>query len=157
MLLPELHTEATKILSSTSDQIYAGKGTFLAVMGSILERCLAPVELMLARGQKEASRSLNYRFSSSDIQAKSALFYSIAKEVTTEKEMERFYSESDSQLRKSFDILMKILCGMEDDAIESNAQCISAVEMFAKVSFKLCSLLVLMDIVWSTFLIFIRF
>jgi len=157
MLLPELHTEATKILSSTSDQIYAGKGTFLAVMGSILERCLAPVELMLARGQKEASRSLNHRFSSSDIQAKSALFYSIAKEVTTEKEMERFYSESDSQLRQSFDILMKILCGMEDDAIESNAQCISAVEMFAKVSFKLCSLLVLMDIVWSTFLIFIRF
>jgi hypothetical protein len=147
MLLAELHKEATKILSSTSDQIYVGKAAFLAVMGSILERCLAPVELKLARSQKEASRSLNYRLSSSDIHAKSALFYTIASEVSNEQEKERFSSESDSQLRKSFDILMKILCSIEDDAIEKNTQCISAVEMFAKVSLKFCFPLVLMGIV----------
>eukprot|EP00984_Skeletonema_dohrnii_P017725 scaffold8141_cov139-Skeletonema_dohrnii-CCMP3373.AAC.2 len=132
MLLAELHKEATKILSSSNDQTYAEKGPFLAVMGSVLERCLAPLELVLARSQKESSRSLNFRLSSSDIHAKSALFYTVASEVSNKEEKERFSGESDSQLQKSFDILMKIISSIEDDAIERNTQCISAVEMFAK-------------------------
>eukprot|EP00985_Skeletonema_marinoi_P000587 scaffold216_cov93-Skeletonema_marinoi.AAC.14 len=133
MLLAELHKEATTILSSSSDHTYAEKGPFLAVMGSVLARCLAPLELKLARSQKESSRSLNFRLSSSDIHAKSALFYTIASEVSNEEEKERFCDESDSQLQKSFDILMKLISSIEDDAIERNTQCISAVEMFAKI------------------------
>lgn len=136
MLLPELHKEATKMLSLTSDQVHGEKATFLAVMGSILGRCLAPVELELAKSQKDASRNLSYRLSSSDIHAKSALFFSIASEVSTNVARERYSTDSDSQLRKSFDILMKILCSFEDDEIERNTQCISAVEMFAKVRLK---------------------
>ena len=144
MLLAELHKEATKILSSTSDQSYAEKGPFLAVMGSILERCMAPLELMLARSQKDASRSMNFRLSSSDIHAKSALFYTIASEVNNVEEKERFSSISDSQLQKSFDILMKVINSVEDNAIEGNDQCILAVEMFAKVRLNLCFLVALM-------------
>jgi hypothetical protein len=135
ILLTELHKEATKLLSPTRDDIQSDKAGFLAAMGSILGRCLAPIEMKLARSQKESSRSLNYRLSSSDIHAKAALFYCVASEVSTKPdEKERHSSRSDSQLHKSFDILMKIICSVEEDEIERNTQCVSAVEMFAKVS-----------------------
>lgn len=135
ILLTELHKEATKLLSPTRDDIPSDKAGFLAAMGSILGRCLAPIEMKLARSQKESSRSLNYRLSSSDIHAKAALFYCVASEGSTKPdEKERHSSRSDSQLHKSFDILMKIICSVEEDEIERNTQCVSAVEMFAKVS-----------------------
>ena len=83
---------------------------------------------------------MNFRFSSADILSKSALFYTIASEGSNDEEKERFSDESDSQLQKSFDILMKIMSSIGDDVIERNTQCISAVEMFAKVRFPLCCL-----------------
>lgn len=135
ILLTELHKEATKLLFPTSDDIQSDKAGFLAAMGSILGRCLAPIEMKLARSQKESSRSMNYRLSSSDIHAKAALFYCVASEVSTKPhEKERHSSRSDSQLHKSFDILMKTICSVEEDEIDRNTQCVSAVEMFAKVS-----------------------
>ena len=147
LLLAELHKEATKILSSTSDETNTEKGPFLAVMGSILDRCMAPLELMLAKSQKDASRSMNFRLSSSDIHAKSALFYTIASELSNVEEKERFFSKSDSQLQRSFDILMKAISSIEDNKIEDNTQCISAVEMFAKVSLISWFLLVIVQCV----------
>ena len=151
LLLAELHKEATKILSATSDETNTEKGLFLAVMGSILDRCMAPLELMLAKSQKDASRCMNFRLSSSDVHAKSALFYTIASEVSNVEEKERFSSKSDSQLQKSFDILMKVISSTEDNKIEGNTQCISAVEMFAKVSLTSCFLLVIVPCVSNAY------
>jgi hypothetical protein len=135
LILLDLQRETTNIVSQ-SETPYSAKGSWIALLATILYRCVATLETNMSQSTKDQSRSLILRLSSADCYAKSASLYHVASEdksLTTVDHNECTIN-ADAQLHKSYEILAHELSRMEKNLVNRKSPVVLAIEMFAKVS-----------------------
>jgi hypothetical protein len=135
LLMIDLQREATNIISTDqTDNSHCGKEQCIALLASVIGNCFAPLDAKLSLSTNDQTKCLNFRLSCADSCVKSASLLGIASDVSASKSDE-YSIQANTQLRKSFDILMIEIGRMEGKNIDRRAPPILAIEMFAKVRF----------------------
>jgi hypothetical protein len=135
IILLDLQRETTNIVSQ-SETPYSAKVSWIALLATILCRCVGALETNMSQSTKDQSRSLNLRLSSADCYAKSASLYHVASEdkSLTTVDHNEYITNADSQLHKSYETLAHELIRMEKNLVHRKSPIVLAIEMFAKVS-----------------------
>ena len=134
LILLDLQRETTNIFSQ-SETPYSAKGSWIALLATLLCRCVAALETKLSKCTNDQSRSLNFRLASADSFAKSASLYNVAsgdKSLTT-VDRDGYIINTDTQLYKAYGILLNELSRLEKNLVNRKTPIILAIEMFAKV------------------------
>jgi hypothetical protein len=135
LILLDLQRETTNIFSQ-SETPYSAKGSWIALLATLLCRCFAALETKMSQCTKDQSRSLNFCLASADSCAKSASLYNVASEdkSLTTVDHDTYIINTDTQLHKSYEILLNELSRLEKNHVNRKTPIILAIEMFAKVS-----------------------
>jgi len=156
LILLDLQRETTNIFSQ-SETPYSAKGSWIALLATLLCRCVAALETKLSKCTKDQSRSLNFCLASADSCAKSASLYNVASEdkSLTTVDHDTYIINTDTQLHKSYEILLNELSRLEKNLVNRKTPIILAIEMFAKVS-KSWILSISHDIISSTYMLILN-
>ncbi len=138
LLMLDLQREATNIISTDrTDNSLSGKEKCIALLASVIGNCFAPLDAKLSLSTKDQTKCLNFCLSCADSCVKSASLFSVASDVSASMsdEYDEYSIQANTQLRKSFDMLMIEIGRMEGTNIDRKSPPLLVIETFAKVRF----------------------